>query len=398
MFNTTPAKLSKMSKKQATDFLIDLVALLDSQGKRPKYISHFVKVMKSWFSFNDIHVTERIKVSDNAKPSKVDQEQSPTPEQLRRVLNAADQKQKVECACVGFAGLREESIGDYLAEDGLKVADLPEMVVDNTSKVVTFSKVPTVVMVRPNLSKAGHRYFTFMPDEGCQYIRELLEFRMARGELIGPESPIDTSLKWLNKAVAEKNVGHITTRKIGGSMKVAITKAGFDWRPYILRTYFATRLMMAEADGLIIRDWRIFWMGHKGDIEHVYTLNKRLPEDLIEKMREAYSKAAEKYLVTTSTQNNTMSKDAVLATFNRQFLSMSGYADDEIEELGDLSQLTAEEMQGLIKRKSRESLGLNGNNRQKVIPMLEVRNWIMEGWEYVTSLPSDEAIIRLPAG
>ena len=49
LFDTTPAKLSKMSVKEATDFLIDLVAELDDQGKQPKYTSHFVKVMKSFF-------------------------------------------------------------------------------------------------------------------------------------------------------------------------------------------------------------------------------------------------------------------------------------------------------------------------------------------------------------
>ena len=28
-------------------------------------------------------------------------------------------------------------------------------------------------------------------------------------------------------------------------------------------------------------------------------------------------------------------------------------------------------------------LGLNGNSRQRIVPMNEVRNWITEGWEFV---------------
>jgi hypothetical protein len=32
--------------------------------------------------------------------------------------------------------------------------------------------------------------------------------------------------------------------------------------------------MIAESDGLILRDYRSFWMGHKVDIEHTYTVNK----------------------------------------------------------------------------------------------------------------------------
>jgi hypothetical protein len=56
--------------------------------------------------------------------------------------------------------------------------------------------------------------------------------------------------------------------------------------------------MIGEMHGVIIRDFRVFWMGHRGDIEHTYTLNKRLPEDVIEKMRSAYRKAFDRYLIT----------------------------------------------------------------------------------------------------
>jgi hypothetical protein len=66
-------------------------------------------------------------------------------------------------------------------------------------------------------------------------------------------------------------------------IRKSIRMAGFSWRPYVLRRYFDSRMMLAQADGLIIRDFRVFWMGHKGDIEHTYTLNKKLSSDIIEK-------------------------------------------------------------------------------------------------------------------
>jgi hypothetical protein len=72
-------------------------------------------------------------------------------------------------------------------------------------------------------------------------------------------------------------------------------------------------LLQLDDDGfghcklLIIGDWRIFWMGHKGDVEHKYTLNKgRLPEDLIEKMREAFASASERYPVTATKRHETI--------------------------------------------------------------------------------------------
>lgn len=395
LYNTTSQKLAKMSVKEATDFLMDLVTDLHDQGKQPKYIENFVKVLKSWFKFNGIKVEEKIKIPENGKkPSKVQQEQSPTSDQVRKVLNAADLKQKVESTCVGFAGLRIETVGDYEGKDGLKVKDLPEMTIDNKNKTVEFTKIPTLVIVRPNLSKAGHQYFTFMPDEGCEYVKALLELRMKEGETISPESPIDTPLRLHKDKLRKENISHITTRNVGSSIKSAIEQAGFDWRPYILRTYFDTRMMLAEADGLIIRDWRVFWMGHKGDIEHTYTLNKgRLPDDVIEKMRTAFAKAADKYLVTSTRKDVTI--DAVKAQFNRQFLEIAGYTEQELDAMGDLSQLTPADINKMVQDKQKRALGLNGNS-QKVIPMSELKQAIAEGWEYVRDLPTNEAIVKLP--
>jgi len=42
-------------------------------------------------------------------------------------------------------------------------------------------------------------------------------------------------------------------------------------------------MMHAEDDKLLIRDYRVFWIGHVGDIEHVYTRNKGLDEQTLDK-------------------------------------------------------------------------------------------------------------------
>ncbi|MGD0330778.1 MAG: hypothetical protein ABSB40_10100 [Nitrososphaeria archaeon] len=59
-------------------------------------------------------------------------------------------------------------------------------------------------------------------------------------------------------------------------------------------------------------------------------------------MREAYAKAAEKYLVTTN--KGALSQDEVIATFNRQFLKIAGYTEEEIKELGDLSKFSPKQL------------------------------------------------------
>ena len=38
----------------------------------------------------------------------------------------------------------------------------------------------------------------------------------------------------------------------------------------------------------------------------------------------------------------------------------------------------------------------NNGSKQKVIPMGDVENYIAQGWEYVSALPNERAILRVP--
>ena len=66
---------------------------------------------------------------------------------------------------------------------------------------------------------------------------------MRQGEVLSPESAVVTP-KAADKAF-------ISTTKIGEAVRKAMRKSGNPNRPYVLRSYFATQMMMAEAKGLI---------------------------------------------------------------------------------------------------------------------------------------------------
>jgi hypothetical protein len=385
-FGKSPKEIASLSPKDATNFILDIVSTLEEQGRGGNYIANCVKPLKSWLEFNGIRIQQRIKISGRGELIRFADERPPMPDELKKIFNIADLRARVACALVAFSGFRLEVLGDYLGNDGLKICDFPEMRISNGT--VEFEQIPTMIMVRKSLSKTGNQFFTFLCEEGCEYLKEYLEWRMRRNEKLSSHSPIITPN-------AIKLAGqHIRTINIGDLIRKPIRAAGFSWRPYVLRRYFDTRMMMAESDGLVIRDYRTFWMGHKGDIEHTYTVNKALSKDVIEKMHESYAKASEKYLMTIKREEVT--KASVLETFNRQFLKLAGYTDEEINQLGDLSQLTSEQVQELIRKKSMQALGLNGNSKQKVVPMNEIKHWILQGWEFVATLPTNEAIIKLP--
>ncbi len=385
-FSTTPQKLAKMNERHGAEFLSDLVSRYEELGLKSSTITNYMKAVKSWWSFSSgMVVNRRIKLrrDDNTYQN----ETIPTRSELHRILEHADLRAKVGVSLMAFCGFRPEVLGSYLGDDGLKMGDLPEMSIKGGS--IEFALMPTMVRVRKTISKTGNPYFVFIPEQGCGYLKEYLEFRIRGGESIAPDTAVITATKDLGRPGT-----HIRTPNVGDLLRKAIRSAGFNWRPLVLRRHFDLRSMDAEAEGLIINSWRVFFMGHKGDMEATYTVNKALPEETVEKMREAYARVAEKYLATATRE--TTSKDEIAIEVRRQGLVFAGFTDEEIDKLGDLSKLTTEEIQEIVRRRQMENLGLGKGNGQKVVAMHDVEGWIERGFEFVSPLPEDKAVVRLP--
>jgi len=72
-------------------------------------------------------------------------------------------------------------------------------------------------------------------------------------------------------------------RKITHFIRQRMRKAGVYKRPYVLRAYAETQLIIAESKGKIFHPYLQFIAGHKGDIEARYSVNKGIPlPDMIE--------------------------------------------------------------------------------------------------------------------
>ncbi len=219
----------------------------------------------------------------------LENEQVPSQQELRLIFNAGDSRERTACALVAFTGVRIGVLGDYEGNDGLKIKDIEGLKIEDDK--VIFEKIPAMVKVRKELSKTGKPYFTFLGPEGCSYLENYLIERIRSGEELGPDSAVITAAK-----LGFRNKQHITSINVGD----VIRNAGFNLRPYVLRAYFSSRLLMAQDERLITRDYRSFFMGHSGDIESRYSVNKgRLTEDMIESMREAYKRRSLKFLETT---------------------------------------------------------------------------------------------------
>src|SRR5487761_1835175 len=403
--NTTPQQFVKMSQKKIEDVTQDFINSLESQKKEhgtqkysPGYIVGYLKAIKSWAEWNRKPIQRKIKIANRNRTPTLENERVPTQDELRRVLygDRTTIRTRVSIALMAFSGPRPEVQGNYLGLNGLKIQDLPEMEIQAKKKEVRFAKIPAMIVVREELSKTGHQYFTFLGKEGCDVLKLYLEERMNEGEALEPASPlIATSPKQSKKRshfASEDRSPFLRTTKLCHEIRKSMRACGLPWRPYVFRSYFDTYSMLASDKMGIPERYVKFWMGHKGDIESVYTTHKKkLPLEMVEEMRVKYKKISETF-ETLKSANAT--RDEAREAIRKAMLEDAGFKEEEVGKL-NLSGMTSEEFQQLVKQKLFGLLNRNGM-KQLVVNVGEVREYITKGYEFQAALPNGEAVVRLP--
>lgn len=381
----TPKEMLKAAGTKAfRDGFTDFVRRLEKEGKAGSYIARFKKVVHSWLAYNGVNVRLKVNIAGEYDTPTIAEERVPNKEELDKIVRMATPRGRVSIALMAFSGLRPESLGNYAGDDGLKLGDLTEA--ELIAGGVEFSKKPTLVVVRKTLSKTRNQYFTFAPEQGALYIKDYVADRVKRGEKISKDSPV---LGFDERGMRKNKF--LRTTLVTRDIKEATVKAGFSWRPYVLRAYFDTNMVIAESKGKISHPYLQFMMGHKGDIEARYSTNKgRLPPEMIEDMREAYRQCQD-HLQTTKSE---VDEGQIKQAFKRQLLAVAGLSEEEIEKY-DVGKMTDEELHNLVRQRL---LGVMVNNgsRQKVIPLADIDRYIGEGWEYVADLPNERVIVKTP--
>lgn len=314
-----PADLLRLDEKTLHDLLLDFVGREERRNVAGSYVMRTIIGVKSWLTFNGVRVSRPIRIRGSDDAPTLRNERVPTQEELRAIFLAGTPRVRTACVLVAHAGLRPEVLGNYLGIDGLTLGDFPELTVESGS--IHFERAPTLIKIRPELSKNSNGYLSFVSSEGCTYIRQYLEMRLRMGEELTSESDL------IHPDRVDKRF--IRTINIGDAIRSAIRAAGFSWRPYVLRHYFDTQLLTAESRGKVAHDFRVYWMGHVGSIDARYTTNKRrLPPDLIEEMRTAYQRC-EQFLSTipTPSEKETQTK------MSKTMLMGLGYTDADLAQV-----------------------------------------------------------------
>jgi hypothetical protein len=259
------------------------------------------------------------------------------------------------------------------------------------------------MLVKDELSKSRRKYMTFLCEEGCEIVKQYLDSRIRQGEVLTPESGvIVTTAKQASKIkIAAETIQRedaspfLVTITVSDGIREAMRLAGLPWRPYVFRSYFDTALNIAEGKLGLPHSYQQFWMGHVGDIETTYTTSKgRLPEDLVETMREWYRKAAANFLQTRASREDIVTVEDAKAIGKETWFVSLGFTKDEIQKL-DLMHKEGTELQDALRQKLQSILAENGR-RQKLIRAEEIDSAIADGYEYVDKLPDGRLIMKLP--
>jgi len=380
-WNTTPSKLAALAKdmnggrRAVEDMLMALMTQLakrsPSTGRRtsPGYRKNLVKAVKSWLLHNDVALVRKIRVGDDGETPTIENERIPTRKELHSAFQAASDRGKVMVALCAFSGLRPEVLGMQISEDemdGLRIRDIEGLKVDGGR--VTFPIIPAMITVRRQLSKIKKRYRTFIGPQGCGCIKAYLERRMAKGEVLTPDSPVVRV--GFDREKGGRPVGGVvygspflTTSAIRSEIRAALrtqnpADGARQFRPYVLRSYADTSLEIAEREGKITPDDRKLFMGRRGDVDRIYTTGKGiLPPEVIEGMRKEYAACAP-YLETVAppsgisvTSEQDQRVDELLERINRLERAVERAAVGKLEELG--AHTAAEELRQLGEAGSR---------------------------------------------
>jgi len=344
--------------------------MLNEKKLAPGTVANYASVVKNRMQYDGIPFTRNVKIPNRTYHPTVENEVIPTKEQIISFLRNAKHATQSIIALIAFLGFRFNVMAD------LRVKDLPEMRL--TDNQVIFEKIPTRVKVRKELNEKKKKgYETFLIETGCMIIKNSLEIRMKKGEKLDSESLIiptkceKTSIRQRSKAIARR-------------LNTVFDKVKYDSRPYSLKNYFATALMNTG----IQQNYQTYFMGHKGPVQNVYSVDRKQSTEQIEEMRKLFKEKIEPHLIPQETNAD--------ATVRREFKKFAKAVGVEVPEEAGTNETIAEIAEIYNAGKKDISRRKNTQNpfKQKRIIEKEVDKYLEDNWEITHVLQNGNLIVR----
>jgi hypothetical protein len=234
-------------------FLSDYLATLQDRGLTPGVISNHVKAVKTFYHCNGVklEITEKIRKRVTYK------DRAPTSEELTKILDAANLREKVILLLLALGGFREGTLSK------LKYRHIREDIENNKTSIHVH------VDVEITKGKYGD-YDTFIGTEAVNYLKLYLEQRKTGTRRLPPEILTDDSP--LIRDETSKTIRPIGPKQIRMLIhqlyvKVGLTKhrnGHYDLRTHSIRKFFKTQMIALGVQ----TDYVDYFMGHVLDTYH----------------------------------------------------------------------------------------------------------------------------------
>ena len=388
----TPEKILEDAESgKLRDDFVNFVRMMEKGDYEGSYIARFKRVLNSFCAWKGMKgVMQGIKIKDANLSKTVANESPPTQEEVAMMLRRGPIRTRAMIALAAFSGIRPEVMGNVDGSDGLRIGDIKDLKIKDNE--VVFEKLPAVIVVRPQLSKTRKRYLTLIPPEGAKYITDYLNWRKKRGAVLDENSLV---IRADDRANYLQHGGILTTNIIRKRLKETIVAAGFEYRPYVFRSYFASALDMCENKRIISHSWFQYWMGHKGDMSARYSTEKLLRTGVVEEMRGKFNECC-KYIETEQRGDD---GTAQLKKVFRALALITGHSEEEVEKM-NIDNMTQEEINDVISKVKTpvdavEDAGIHPAERieQKLVPNSEIQSYLEQGWKFVGTIPGENKTI-----
>lgn len=398
-------ELIRLAKLQATggerrfeDIILSWIEAERKAGRPDSYISTNWAAVKSFLKHEEAAPSWTPKLRVRGATT-IMSEVVPSPEQLREVLDRNPvHRIRALILLLATSGIRPGVLGTrFDPPNGLRLRAFPELRLE-TGKAPRFERTPIRIDVPADLSKGGQAYFTFASEEAAQELLAYLGERLARGEELRAESATfapEPKASHIHLRRAADGIAFLNEKGIADEVRRALRKTqplGVRWRPYVLRGFASTQMMLGENAQLMSRDSREFVLGHVANVGRRYNLGKgRIRTDIEEAVREQYARVADRYLRILTISQRAVDYRPVL----RVLLASSGYSKSEIDAMGEL---TEESCVAAIraKREAIEVPAPRPGDNARTVSVRELDRWLERGWRPIGPAGSERFIVDAP--
>jgi len=222
--------------------LEEYLLMLKARGMSSSYIHSHLKAIKTLYKVNGLELKLQFPIRIVNKTYY----RAPRPEELQKLLEIAD--------------LREKVIISMLALGGFRLSTLVRLKYRHVKHDLERGITPIHIHVEADITKGRYcDYDTFIGNEAVDFLKLYLDQRRRRGEEITDESPLIATKSWPPRPLNEISVYHLIHRLYVKAGLIEEDGKPHPLRVHSLRKYFRTMMAIKGIPAEFIE----YMMGHK---------------------------------------------------------------------------------------------------------------------------------------